>query len=141
MPELFPVPQRSLPAQDDRFGEIRWSEWEPVPRILCAGRRGSLNLADGSCTHCRFPGPLLSSSGMVLHSPEGTSVSGGAGTGARRPSAPAAERPYWCHSHYAVSCPECGETSVYVHGPFAEDGQFSELRHCYVAPREEGTLF
>ncbi|MGY1548310.1 hypothetical protein [Streptomyces sp. MN6] len=142
-PEKRALP--GLPKRDRRLGEIRWSRWEPVLQILCRGSRSrSVNLADGSCTTCAFPGPLVQSTGSTWYAPPPVrriTRRSNVAAGVRPESELAQREPYWCRSHFAVRCPACDETFVYLLESFAEDGQFQELEHFYVPPREEGMLF
>src|SRR5690606_4628832 len=135
-----------LPRRDRRLGEIRWSRWERVPLILCSGSRSrsSVDLRDGSCSTCAFPGPLVESTGSTWFTPPAVrriTRRSAVAAGARPESEPVPREPYWCRSHFAVRCPACDETFVYLLGPFSEDGQFTELEHFYVPPREQGMLF
>ncbi|MGA5183023.1 hypothetical protein ACPCBF_25115 [Streptomyces pseudogriseolus] len=143
-PEKRAVP--GLPQRDRRLGEIRWSRWEPVPRILCTGSRSrsSVDLSDGSCATCAFPGPLVESTGATWYTPppaRRVTRRSNVAAGVRPASEPVVSEPYWCRSHFAVRCPSCDETFVYLLASFAPDGRFTELEHFYVPPRERDMLF
>ncbi|MFE7968147.1 hypothetical protein ACFU0X_34810 [Streptomyces cellulosae] len=136
----------SLPNRDPRLGEIRWSRWEPVVQILCRGTRSrsSVDLRDGSCSTCSHPGPLVQSVGSTWYTPpplRRITRRSNVAAGVRPESEPARAEPYWCHSHFAVRCPACDETFVYLLGGFSESGEFTELEAFYVPPREQGMLF